>query len=75
MRLSNNEATVTGPDGVAFFDALPLGTYSVYAFYAPNGQSGRLSAVALTSAGQQINRTDLPRPARRGARHAVGRRR
>ncbi len=57
VRLSNNEATVTGPDGVAFFDALPLGTYSVYTFYAPNGQSGRLSAVALTSAGQQINRT------------------
>ncbi|HXT19536.1 MAG TPA: carboxypeptidase-like regulatory domain-containing protein, partial [Thermoanaerobaculia bacterium] len=57
VRLSNNEATVTDANGVAFFDALPLGTYSVYAFYAPNGQSGRLTSVQLTTPGQQINRT------------------
>src|SRR6185369_4136847 len=57
VRLSNNEATVTGPDGIAFFDALPLGSYSVYAFYAPTGQSGRLSDVNLSSPGQQVVRT------------------
>src|SRR5262249_29340255 len=57
VRLSNNEATVTGPDGIAFFDALPMGTYSVYAFYAPTGQSGRLSDVQLSSPGQQVVRT------------------
>ncbi|HKV08514.1 MAG TPA: carboxypeptidase regulatory-like domain-containing protein, partial [Thermoanaerobaculia bacterium] len=56
VRLSNNDATVTDADGVAFFDALPLGTYSVYAFYAPTGQSGRLSSVQLTSPGQQVAR-------------------
>ena len=57
VRLSNNEATVTDPNGVAFFDALPLGSYAVSVFYAPNGKSGRLSSVVLTEAGQQINRT------------------
>jgi len=57
VRLSNADMTVTGPDGIAFFDALPLGTYTVYAFYAPSGQSGRLTSVALTSAGQQVFRT------------------
>ena len=40
VRLSNGDMTVTGPDGVSFFDALPIGTYTVYAFYAPSGQSG-----------------------------------
>ena len=57
VRLSNDEATVSGPDGIAFFDALPLGTYGVYAFNAPTGQSGRLSGVELTSPGQEIART------------------
>ncbi|HEX5715043.1 MAG TPA: carboxypeptidase regulatory-like domain-containing protein, partial [Thermoanaerobaculia bacterium] len=57
VRLSNSDMTVTGPDGIAFFDALPLGTYTVYAFYAPSGQSGRLTSVALTSAGQKVFRT------------------
>ncbi|MFL6203112.1 MAG: carboxypeptidase regulatory-like domain-containing protein, partial [Thermoanaerobaculia bacterium] len=57
VRLSNNDATVTDSEGIAFFDALPLGTYSIYAFYAPTGQSGRLSNVQLTSPGQQIART------------------
>ncbi len=57
VRLSDNEATVTDADGVAFFDALPLGTYSIYAFYAPIGQSGRLSGVQLSSPGQQVART------------------
>jgi len=57
VRLSNNDATVTDSEGVAFFDALPLGTYSIYAFYAPTGQSGRLSNIQLTSPGQQVART------------------
>src|SRR6185295_17257845 len=57
VRLSNNDATVTDADGVAFFDALPVGTYSVYAFYAPTGQSGRLAGVQLTSPGQGVVRT------------------
>jgi len=57
VRLSNDDATVTGADGIAFFDALPLGSYSVYTFYAPSGRSGRLTDVSLSSAGQKVVRT------------------
>jgi len=51
------EATVSGSDGVASFEALPLGGYSVYAFHAPTGRGGRFSYVELTEAGSTLRRT------------------
>ncbi|MCP4657615.1 MAG: hypothetical protein GY856_19590, partial [bacterium] len=57
VRLSNGEVTVAGPQGDVLFDALPLGTYSVYAFNAPTGQSGRISGLRLTAPGQHLSAT------------------
>jgi hypothetical protein len=57
VRLSNGEETVTDAAGLAIFDALPLKGYSLYAFYAPTGQSGRLANLLLSSPGQRLART------------------
>ena len=57
LRLSNGEASVSGTDGTVVFDALPLGTYSLYAFHAPTGRSGRVSGIGLTSPGQLVHAT------------------
>lgn len=54
MTLSNGEATVAGADGRAQFVALPLGTWSVYAFHAPTGSGGRLADIHLDAAGQSL---------------------
>ena len=54
VRLSNGEWTVSGPDGKVYFDALALGTYSVYAFHAPTGRSGRLGGLAVLTPGQHV---------------------
>ncbi|HSL84805.1 MAG TPA: Ig-like domain-containing protein, partial [Thermoanaerobaculia bacterium] len=43
--------------GVARFDALALGTYSLYAFHAPTGRSGRIGPLGLTSPGQHLTTT------------------
>ncbi len=55
--LSNGEATVTDSEGRVSFDALPLGTYSVYAFHAPTGRGGSVSGLALSTAGQLVTGT------------------
>jgi len=52
IRLGASTWTVTGSDGVAIFESLALGTYDVYAFNAPTGQSGRLKNVRLENAGE-----------------------
>ena len=57
VRLSNGEWTVSGPDGTVYFDSLALGSYSLYAFHAPTGRSGRLSGLHLSSAGQELSAT------------------
>ncbi|MHB8797109.1 MAG: carboxypeptidase regulatory-like domain-containing protein, partial [Thermoanaerobaculia bacterium] len=54
VTLSNGEATVAGADGRAQFVALPLGTWSVYAFHAPTGSGGRLADIHLDAAGQSL---------------------
>lgn len=51
------EGTVAGADGVASFEALRLGGYSVYAFHAPTGRGGRLGYVELSQAGATVRRT------------------
>jgi hypothetical protein len=56
-RLHTGELTVSGPDGRAIFDALPLGTWSIYAFDAPTGRSGRLGGVVLSQPGQVVSPT------------------
>ena len=35
VRLSNDDVTSTDATGFSYFEAVPLGTYSVYAFNAP----------------------------------------
>jgi hypothetical protein len=57
VRLSNLEWTVSGPDGGVRFDALALGSYSIYAFHAPTGRSGRIAGLALSSPGQHLSAT------------------
>jgi hypothetical protein len=57
VRLSALEWTVSDPDGVVRFDALALGTYSIYAFHAPTGRSGRIGGLSLASPGQQLAAT------------------
>ncbi len=57
VRLSTGEWTVSGPDGLALWESVPLGTYSVYAFYAPTGQSGRVGNLRLTAPGQLLRST------------------
>ena len=52
-----NELTVADSTGVAHFDALPLLTYSITAFHAPTGRSGRLDGVRLSTPGQHVDRT------------------
>ncbi len=52
VRLGAATWSVTGADGVAIFEGLLLGTYDVYAFNAPTGQSGRLKGVRLLTAGE-----------------------
>ena len=47
-----SEMTVADSDGMAIYDALPLGAYSVYAFHAPTGRSGVLNYLSLNEAGQ-----------------------
>ncbi len=57
VRLSNGEWTVTDPQGTVVFDALALGNYSIYAFHAPTGRSGRLGGLSLSSPGQHLHGT------------------
>jgi|GEM_PF-5747628 len=57
VRLSNGEWTVSGADGKVYFDALALGTYSVYAFHAPTGRSGRLGGLAVLTPGEHVSGT------------------
>ncbi|MEM8931210.1 MAG: Ig-like domain-containing protein, partial [Acidobacteriota bacterium] len=57
IRLSNKEWTTTGADGVGVFEALPLGSYSIYAFHAPTGRAGRQSGLKLTGGGQTLKGT------------------
>ncbi len=57
VRLSNGEWSVADAQGVVVFDALALGNYSVYAFHAPTGRSGRLGGLSLTSPGQDVHGT------------------
>ena len=57
VKLSTGEWTVSGPDGLALWESVPLGTYSVYAFYAPTGQSGRVGNLRLTAPGQLLRGT------------------
>ena len=57
VRLSTGEWTISGPDGRALWEAVPLGTYSVYAFYAPTGQSGRVGNLRLTAPAQLLKST------------------
>lgn len=52
-----SESTVAGQTGVAAFEALRLGGYSVYAFHAPTGRGGRLGYVALVDPGATVRRT------------------
>ncbi|MFI5167823.1 MAG: Ig-like domain-containing protein, partial [Thermoanaerobaculales bacterium] len=49
-----DEVTVADAEGKVQFDALPLGTYSIYAFHAPSGRGGRVEGVNLASAGQHL---------------------
>lgn len=53
VSLSNGEVLVSGADGLVAFEALPLGSYWVYAFDAPTGRAGRVSGVVLSSPGQE----------------------
>jgi hypothetical protein len=53
VSISGGDTGVSGPDGWVAFDALALGSYSVYAFYAPTGQAGRAQGVQLTVPGQE----------------------
>ncbi|HUF85492.1 MAG TPA: Ig-like domain-containing protein [Acidimicrobiia bacterium] len=55
--LQGGEQTVSDAEGRATFDALPLGTWSIYAFDAPTGRSGRLGGVVLSQAGQVVSPT------------------
>ncbi|MFV2074069.1 MAG: hypothetical protein ACC742_15665, partial [Thermoanaerobaculales bacterium] len=57
--LHNNidELTVADSAGIAYFDALPLATYSVFAFHAPTGRSGQAHGIVLSTAGQHVDRT------------------
>lgn len=57
IRLSNGEAATSNDQGIVIFDALPLGNYSIYAFDAPTGRSGRISDLRLTSPGQRLTAT------------------
>jgi hypothetical protein len=57
VQLSNGEMTVAEADGRAIFEALRLGNYSVYVFYAPSGRSGRASNLVLTYGGQVFTKT------------------
>ncbi|MFH1177056.1 MAG: Ig-like domain-containing protein, partial [Acidobacteriota bacterium] len=54
VTLGTGEATVTDGDGEACFAALPLGSYSVSAFHAPSGRSGRAN-LRLTAAGETLS--------------------
>jgi hypothetical protein len=49
---SFGEMTVGDSDGQATFEAIPLGTYSVYAFHAPTGRGGRVDGLRLATGGQ-----------------------
>ncbi|MEO8584735.1 MAG: Ig-like domain-containing protein [Acidobacteriota bacterium] len=57
VTLSNGDVTVSDGEGKATFDALPLGTYSVYAFHAPTGQGGLVSGLRIANAGDRAEAT------------------
>ncbi|MDL2718638.1 MAG: Ig-like domain-containing protein, partial [Acidobacteriota bacterium] len=57
VTLSNGDVTVSDTQGQATFDALPLGTYSVYAFHAPTGQGGLVSGLRIANAGDRVDAT------------------
>ena len=54
VTLSTGEATVSDATGVAVFDALPLGSYSVYAFHAPSGRGKRKGGLTITIPGESV---------------------
>jgi hypothetical protein len=53
VSLNTGEMTVSDDQGRAYFMALPLTSYSVYAFHAPTGRSGR-QWVKLTVPGENV---------------------
>ena len=57
VSLSTHEQLTTDGDGRVRFEALPLATYSVYAFHAPTGRAGRLSNVRLSTPGENVAAT------------------
>ncbi len=57
ITLSNGDVTVSDAQGQASFDALPLGTYSVYAFHAPTGQGGVVNGLRLLNPGDHVDGT------------------
>ena len=57
VKLSTGEWTISGADGRALWESLPLGTYSVYAFNAPTGQSGRVGNLRITAPSQLVKGT------------------
>ena len=55
LTLSNGDVTVADANGLASFDALPLGAYSVHAFHAPTGRAGLVSGLSLQNPGDRVD--------------------
>ena len=55
VTLSNGDVAVADTNGLASFDALPLGTYSVHAFDAPTGRAGLTGGLKLQSPGDRVD--------------------